>query len=178
MLKKIIGIIIFNFILLSQVIAEEKKDESISPINSKDVSNSFGYFSVGIDSIPVYGGLSLGGGYRYRNAEHGMDYSLKYTSLFLIFNELDARIFYLHYPKSNIRSSPYLGIGGSIGGFVATVGSGTAFGIATPLLIFGYQHCNSNFLQLEIGVPFYLNGRDHRDAFIPIKIGLNYNFAF
>lgn len=143
-------------------ICAESEEKSFAPISghpmelkniSTHVKQSYGYFSVGLDSFPLPM-PSFVGGYRAQSGYNGLDVSLQLKTVLSV-NELKANLFYLHYFKPNRDSQFY------VGGGVApscVFGLDYLFGLRpliSPELVLGKQYRNKRdklrFFQIQIG---------------------------
>lgn len=114
---------------------------------STEVKNSFPYWGVGV-GIPTLASVKFGN--RMQTNHHGFDYGIGLTPLIIV---TEGHIFgsYIFYPKPNLDSQMYVGVGLRMGGFF---NSRHKFGYIAPGVMIGKEfvtYSGRRFLQVAFG---------------------------
>ena len=123
--------------------------------NIKEVKQSYGYygFSGGFPNI-----FTFGLGHRIQSGHHGLDAGIGITPL-LVAVEGHGYLNYLYFPKPNLNSQIYMGLGSQIGygTFVGEWQKGIGF--IKPQLVFGKEYTlkknEKRFIQAELGGAYF-----------------------
>jgi hypothetical protein len=168
---------------IGAVCATESAEEirTVAPVKeeSRVVTQSMGYFSLGTGPLPLPLPV-FGVGYRTQSGYVGAEVSAQYTTLVYI-NQLKADLLLHYYPKPCLASQFYVGAG---------VGSSVIFGsefrkipvTLSPELVLGQQFCNSSddvrFIQAQISVPTLCLRGDHFGLVKYPLVTISYGFGF
>ncbi|QVL58118.1 MAG: hypothetical protein KFB93_03300 [Simkaniaceae bacterium] len=123
--------------------------------NIEEVEQSYGYygFSGGFPNIFTF---SLG--QRAQSGHHGLDAGIGITPL-LIAVEGHGYLNYLYFPKPNLNSQVYMGLGSQIGYGAFVHGWGDGIGFIKPQLVLGKEYSLSEtekrFIQAELGAAYF-----------------------
>lgn len=123
--------------------------------NVEEVEQSYGYygFSGGFPSI-----FTFSMGQRTQSGHHGLDAGIGVTPL-LFAIEGHGYLNYLYFPKPNLDSQIYMGLGSQIGGGALVYDWDYAIGFIKPQLIFGKEYTiyknEKRFIQAELGGVYF-----------------------
>ena len=94
----------------------------------------------------------------------------------------DLKMLGLFYPAPKKESQPYLGLGGSVGGFCALAGCGCLACVLSPVIAVGEEWQNtsgkSRFWQMECDVPVFYLGSHHRKGLLPLRGEFTFGWGF
>ncbi len=143
----------------------------------QDVTNSVNYFSIGVGPLPIPL-PNFGFGHRIQNNHHGMDLSLKGSTI-VYYSEVKGSILYDYYFKPDLNSQLYVGAGLGAGGLLKnkhTYDKPNVF--ISPEFVIGKQYRNEakdlRFIQAEISWPTFSN---HCTLYMPLVV-FSYGFCF
>lgn len=141
----------------------------------EEVSDRYGYFSYGF-GFPRLFFLNIGS--RIQEGHNGFEYGIGVTPLVFIY-DVHAFVSYLYYPKPNLNSQFYFGLGLS-GGYASLVGGQwkDAEGFFAPGFILGKSYKNDNiekkFVQVSCAPAGYVKGKFR----IVPSISICYGYCF
>jgi len=146
--------------------------EEIPKKQSEEVTNKYNYTGIGA-GLPTF--LALKFGHREQYGHNGFEYGIGMTPLIVV-TEFHAFASYLYYPKPNLISQSYVGLGVKAGGMMKKHHG--KFGYIAPGVIVGKEYVTSSkgrrFLQVALGT-----GALTKKGFIDFSsISLTYGFAF
>lgn len=171
---------------------EESSVEKNSPTEKEEmplnVTNSIGYFSIGVGPLPLLL-PNFGLGYRFQRNHQGADISLQVATIVTI-TQVKANLIYDYYFKPNLNSQFYLGLGVGVSGLFENKRhwkkSTACF---SPELVFGKQYQNETkdlrFTQIQISFPTFnirkfperKFSRKHDTFYMPLVV-LSYGICF
>ena len=123
--------------------------------NIEEVEQSYGYygFSGGFPNI-----FTFSVGQRTQSGHHGLDAGIGVTPLLYVL-EGHGYLNYLFFPKPNLDSQVYVGLGSQVGGVTLVYSGDYTVGFIKPQLIFGkeYTICKNEkrFIQAELGGAYF-----------------------
>ncbi|NGX50469.1 MAG: hypothetical protein K1060chlam2_00315 [Chlamydiae bacterium] len=142
--------IIFCILLLSAttLFANEEKSPN-------EVHDTRGYFSIGVGFPSI---ISLDLGTRIQHNHNGFDVGIGVTPLILI---IEGHLYanYLLFPKPNLDSQYYFGIGAKVGVGALTYKWNKHLGYVTPQILIGKEYLmeknEKRFIQASLGGAYF-----------------------
>lgn len=158
--------------------SKEAPREKVLPANSQ-VDSTLGYFSVGLGPFP-FPLPAFGLGFRKQIDNFGLDVSAQVSTLVFV-TQVKTSLLYQYYPKPNLDSEFYMGIGPALSGLFGAYGCDSAF-LISPELALGRQYKtktdDTRFIEMRVNWPsFDPASRHHKVMWMPLVM-FNYGMAF
>jgi hypothetical protein len=171
---------IASLILLSAVSLSAVENTTLEPTSLQTplpVTNSYGYFDIGLGPFPLPLPV-FGLGYRFQRSHHGMDLSVNATTIIAV-TQVKGNWAYLYYPNPNLKSQGYFGFG--VGpSLILERHKHPAFCLS-PEFIFGKDYINDSgdhrFFQAQVSWPTVSFHKKAEAFWFPLVV-FNYGFCF
>ncbi len=156
----------------------KKTAEKVSD-STKQVDSELGYFSVGLGPFP-FPLPAFGLGFRKQVNNFGLDVSAQVSTLVFV-TQVKTSLLYQYFPKPNLDSEFYIGVGPALSGLFGAYGCKSEF-LISPELALGRQYKtktdNTRFIEMRVNFPSYVPASRHNKVMWMPLVMFNYGMGF